>query len=157
MKMKRIGLTVVLVLSLSWLEFAQQPNKSPGTGPVNQSIASVLEGMIRQAWRDYKDKKREAFAKILADDVIQVEDNGRGPRDKQATLADMENVDIHKYELSDFKFTPLGASAAMETYKAVVDFTADGQNMNVAVAIVEVWVKRGKDWKLLHYQETEVK
>ena len=25
------------------------------------------------------------------------------------------------------------------------------------LAIVEVWVKRGSDWKLLHYQETEVK
>lgn len=155
--MKRTGLTVLLVLALSWVAFAQQPNKSAGMRRANQSTASALEGLIRQAWQYWKDKNKEAFAKIVADDVIQVEDNGRGPRDKQATLADMESEDIHKYLLSDFKFTPLGAGAALETYKAVVDATAEGQKMHVAVAIVEVWIKRGNGWKLLHYQETEVK
>ena len=155
--MKRTALTVVLFLALSSLGYAQQSNESAGMSRSHQSIASALESMIRQAWQDYKDKNKKAFAKILADDVIQVEDNGRGPRDKKAILGDIERVDIHKYLLSDFKFTPLGAGAAMETYKAEVDFTAEGQKMHVVVAIVEVWVKRGNDWKLLHYQETEVK
>jgi len=155
--MKRAALVVAIVLAFAYAVFTQRTNKPTAVGFFNQVVASALETTIRQAWQDWKDKKKDAFAKILADDVIEVEADGRGPRDKQATLADMESMTIEKYSLSDFKFTPLGGSAALETYKAIVDLTAEGQKMHVTLAITEVWVKRGNDWKLLHYQETEIK
>jgi ketosteroid isomerase-like protein len=142
-------LAIVLVLTLTAYA-GQAPKQSP-------SVASSLENKIRQAWQDWKDKKKDAFAAILTDEVVEVEADGKGPRGKQATLADLQNINIQKFALSDFKFTPLGDTAALETYKAVVDLTTEGKQMHFTLAVAEVWVKRGTDWKLLHYQETEMK
>jgi uncharacterized protein (TIGR02246 family) len=142
-------LSIVLVLTLT-VHAGQAPKPSPGA-------ASSLENKIRQGWQDWKDKKKDAFAAILTDEVVEVEADGKGPRGKQATLADMQNMNIQKFALSDFKFTPLGDTAALDTYKAVVDLTAEGKQMHFTLAVAEVWVKRGNDWKLLHYQETEMK
>jgi ketosteroid isomerase-like protein len=141
--MKRIGAALVIALTLTLTAYAQQ--------------ASTIESKIRQAWQDWKDKKKDAFAAILTDEVVEVEADGKGPRGKQATLADLQSMNLQKFVLSDFKYTPLGDTAALETYKAVVDIGPAGKAMHYTLAVAEVWVKRGSDWKLLHYQETEMK
>jgi hypothetical protein len=33
----------------------------------------------------------------------------------------------------------------------------DGQKMDVTLAVTEVWVKRGGDWKSLRYHESAIK
>jgi hypothetical protein len=70
----------------------------------HQSSGPDFERMIRQAWDDFKNKKEKAFASVLADDVVEVEADGRGPRDKAATLADLHTMQIDNYSLSHFKF-----------------------------------------------------
>ena len=50
-------LAIVLVLTLT-AHAGQAPKQSP-------SVASRLENKIRQAWQDWKDKKKDAFAAIL--------------------------------------------------------------------------------------------
>jgi uncharacterized protein (TIGR02246 family) len=149
--MKRMSGALAIVLTLTLIARAQQAPKQAS------SFASSLESKIRQAWQDWKDKKKDAFAAILTDDVVEVEADGKGPRGKQATLADLQSVNIQKFALSDFKFTPLGDTAALETYKAVADIGPAGKAKQYTLAVTEVWVKRGNDWKLLHYQETEMK
>lgn len=67
----------------------------------------------------------------------------------------MESMNIQKYALSDFKVTPLGASAQLAQYRAEVQFRGTPQQYKLVVS--EVWQKRGAEWKLVHYHETEVK
>jgi hypothetical protein len=143
--MKRMSGALVIALTLALIAHAQQAPKPS------------LESKIRQAWQDWKDKKKDAFAAILTDEVIEVEADGKGPRGKQATLADLQNINIQKFALSDFKITMLGDAAALATYKAVADIGPVGKAKQYTLAVSEVWVKRGNDWKLLHYQETEMK
>ena len=150
--MRRTCLAFMLVLNLALSGLAQQAPREGRPG-----LAVALEIKIRQAWQAWKDKKKDAFAAILTDEVIEVEADGKGPRGKQATLADLQSMNMQNFTLGDFKFTPLGDTAALETYKAVVDLTAEGKQMHFTLAVAEVWVKRGNDWKLLHYQETEMK
>ena len=149
--MKRMSGALAIVLTLTLIAHSQQaPKQASG-------VASSLEAKIRQAWQNWKDKKKDAFAAILTDDVVEVEADGKGHRGKQATLADLQSMNMQKFALSDFKFTSLGDTAALATYKAVVDLTSQGKPMHFTLAVAEVWVKRGNDWKLLHYQETEMK
>jgi ketosteroid isomerase-like protein len=158
--MKKAVLIVGAGLCFCILGFAQQaknPSATPPKSAAAGGLASALEGKIRKAWQDWKNKDRKAVSAILADDAVEVEADGRGPRDKEASLADMANMDIEKFALSDFKILPLGGSAALATYKVVLGWTAGGQKMRGALAVTEVWVKRGIEWKLLHYQETEMK
>lgn len=122
-----------------------------------KSVSSLLETEIRQAWKDWQKKNDKAFASVLATDAVEVEADGRGPRDKKATLADMHAMDVTNYSLSDFKFISLGANSELATYTAKVDGAAGGQKFHMGLAISEVWVKRANEWQLLHYQETEVK
>ena len=91
---------------------------------------------------------------ILADDAIEIWADGKGPHDKKSTLDGMKSMNIEKYTLSDFKFKPLGETE-LAGYRANVKFEGVAQEYKMVVS--EVWQKRGSEWKLVHYQETEIK
>src|SRR5882724_2586651 len=115
----------------------------------------MLQTKIEQAWMDWVRKERKGVDQILADDAIEIWADGSGPHDKKATLDGMESMNIEMYVLSDFKFVPLGDGAELARYRAAVQFHGSPEKYNLAVS--EVWQKRGAEWKLVHYQETEVK
>ena len=148
--MKRSAAMLIVALSLPLLVPVRSAN-------AQKSVPSMLEPKIRQAWNDWQNKNEKGYASILAPDATAVEIDGRGIRDVKTELADMKAMDMTSHSLSDFKFTPLGSNAELVTYKAIADVTLGGQSMHAGLAAVEVWVKRNGAWKLLHYQETEVK
>jgi len=120
-----------------------------------KSISVPNQATIEKAWVDFQKKDSAAVGSILADDAIEIWADGKGPHDKKSTLDGMHAMNIEKYVLSDFKFTPLGEKFELADYRATVKFKDAAQDYKLLVA--EVWQKRGSEWKLVHYQETEVK
>ncbi len=162
--MKRMAVVMAAVLLFALTAVAQAPKKQAARAAPAAAAAAKPEGgavaglqtKIQQAWQDFKDKKKDAYAAVLDDKFMAVEADGKGARDKKAAVAEVDSIMLHSYELSDFKITSLGG-AALATYRAKVDGMVGGQSMKANLAIIEVWAKRGADWKCLHYQETEVK
>ena len=68
----------------------------------------------------------------------------------------IDEFEITKYTLKDFKVTPLGANAALVNYLAHYEGKAGGQAINTNTAYGEVWVRSGT-WKALYVQETALK
>lgn len=144
---------VCAVLAVSG--FAQRKKEATPARP-GAALSSALEAKVRQAWQDYKNKKKEAFAAILTDDFTTVEEDGSGLRDKKSEVDEIDQFNIAKYTLSDFDVKRIGAQGALVTYKAEYSGTAGGQPVNDKVVTGEVWVKRGRDWKCLHVQMTRI-
>ena len=132
---------------------AQAPKHASHAGPP----AKELEAKVREAWEDFKTKNKDAFAAILADGFTEAEEDGNGFRDAKAEVAEIDQFDLDKYTLTDFKVRPIGSDGALVTYMAEYSGKVAGQPVSEKDAVGEVWVRRGKDWKVLHVQETKAK
>jgi len=143
-----------LICALVFLScFAAAQGKSAAAK--GKTAAAPNQATIEKAWVDFEKKDAAAVGNILAEDAIEIWADGKGPHDKKSTLDGMRAMNIEKYALSDFKFTPLGEKVELADYRATVKFKGAAQEYKLVVS--EVWEKRGRDWKLVHYQETEVK
>jgi hypothetical protein len=135
---------------------SSQEAKPTKTMPAKPS-ASALEAKERESWEQFKNKDKAGFAAGLAEGYRAVEDDGDGARDTKAVIAEIDGFQLSQYTLTDFHVTSLSGSAALITYTAEYSGTAGGQPVRDKIAVAEVWVKRGGDWKELYSQDTKVK
>ena len=152
--MTRLVIAVAMVSLVSSFATAQRA-KPHDAASAKSAHATALQGKIEQAWKDWVKKDEKAVGNVLSDDAEEIWADGKGPHDKKSTLDGMKSMNIEKYALSDFKIMPLGATAQLAQYCADVQFK--GPPKAYKLVVTEVWQKRGAEWKLVHYQETEVK
>lgn len=157
--MQPILTTVVCFLMLATASARGQekstPPKPPSTG--HPSDAKILEAKIRKAWEDYKKRDKQAFAAILADGFAEVTNDADGIFGKDEELAEMDRFNLAHYELKDFNLKSVGGVGALMTYSAEYSGAYDNSPIEMKAIYGEVWVKAGRDWKLLWVQETKVK
>ena len=155
----KLAVIVALASFVGVLALSQQRRTNHGAGaPSGSSVQSVVERKIREAWFDFKEKKEDAYAALLADDFTEVEIDGKGPHDKQASVREVKAGTLNRYYLSDFRVTALGKNSALATYMASTDGTMpDGKQVHGRVAVTEVWVRRASNWKVLRYHESEMR
>jgi hypothetical protein len=152
---------LLLVLVLVAAGVAQQkPRKqqnrkgTPAQAGVN--MASTLEAKVTQAWDDYKNKRKDAFAANLTDDFIIVDESGLGPRDRQADLEDFDHFTLNQYVLRDITVKPIGPDSALVTYNAEYSGNIGRQPIHEKLAVGEIWVHRGGAWKCMYAQMTRM-
>src|SRR5882724_1536364 len=109
--MKRLVRAVVMLSFISSFSLAQQ--SKPQATATKSARAPALQAKVEQAWKDWVKKDEKAVGNILADDAVEIWADGKGPHDKRSTLDGMKSMNIEKYALSDFKFTPLGPNAQL--------------------------------------------
>lgn len=119
--------------------------------------ASALEAKVRKSWEQFKNKDKAGYAAELAEGYRAVEDDGEGSRDAKAEVAEIDDFNLTQYTLTNFHITSLDAAAALVTYAAEYSGTAGGPPVHDKIAVAEIWVKRGSDWKELYSQDTKVK
>lgn len=146
---------------LACLVLALQPPVSAGNGGNEQAGDSALkelfEAKIKAEWEALKNKDKKSYGDLLADDYQGVEVDGRGERNKLQAINELTNQNVFNYTLWGLKVTPLGADATFVIYEVTMQFPPTAQIRYSRVYIGELWVKRGGEWKELHYQETRVK
>ena len=166
MARSRIGLNISLVAFLTFCltvlsvcaQMEGQPKGVNSPAAPSAKLQSILEQREKAGWQAFKDKNKSAFADVTVDEYTTVLADGQGEHDRQATLDAMSQITIHRYSLTDFKLTPLGANAALLRYNASTNYSlGDGQGEDHKLAVGDIWVKRGKQWKSIRYQETEAK
>src|SRR5581483_8320869 len=102
-------LTLAFGLLLTVTAAAQQKSSPPAKAPAAASSAqTVLEAKIRKAWEDYKNRNKEAFAAILADDFGEVTNDADAIAGKDEEVSEMDRFHLTTYDLSDFKLRPVG-------------------------------------------------
>lgn len=160
--------TCILFIYLAWLPafaLAQQsappakPAENPPLGAVTADSAwkELFQAKIKTEWEALKNKNKNAYAELLADDYQGVEVDGKGERNKIQALDELADQNVFNYTLWGFKVIPLGADAAFVIYESTIQFPPKSVIRYSRAYITELWVKRDGQWKELHYQETHVK
>ncbi len=154
----RLAIMVALASFFCLAALSQQKTNQGAGGGSGSPVKFVIETKIREAWQDFKEKKAEAYAALLDNDFTEVEIDGKGPRDKKASVSEVKAGTLNSYSLMNLKVTMLASNVALATYTANTDGTMpDGKKVHGTVAVTEVWVRRAGGWKNLRYHESELR
>jgi hypothetical protein len=138
---------------------ASKPRESQPFGSVStdSGLNDMFQAKIKAEWDALKNKDKKAYGELLADDYQGVEVDNQGERTKIQALNELANGNVSNYTFWGFKLIPLGPDAAFVIYEVNLQFPPRSVIRFSRVYITELWVKRGGQWKELHYQETHVK
>ena len=138
---------------------ASKPRESQPFGSVStdSGLNDMFLAKIKAEWDALKNKDKKAYGELLADDYQGVEVDNQGERTKIQALNELANGNVSNYTFWGFKLIPLGPDAAFVIYEVNLQFPPRSVIRFSRVYITELWVKRGGQWKELHYQETHVK
>ena len=157
MKPLLIIFACVLAFTRVFAQDQKKPMAAHTASSGHSSLVAVLEPKTRKAWKDYKDRNKQAFAAILAPGYLAVTNEAEGIFGRDTELSEMDHFTLAKFDLKNFKVISLGSSSALVTYNAEYNGTYDKSPVNIKTVYGEVWTKIGNDWKLLWTQETKLK
>ena len=154
--------SIVFIISTAWAQGPTAPAKPDailpfGSASTDSALNTMFQAKIHAEWEALKAKDKKAYGDLLADDYQGVELDGRGERNKIQSINDVDETTTFNYTLERFKTISLGPDAALIIYESTMQFPPRAQLRYSRVYITELWVKRGGEWKELHYQETHVK
>jgi hypothetical protein len=156
----------VLIIASLALAQPQQPtstptptgqSKGPDQAAAQSPLEKLLEGKVKTEWEAFKNKDKQAYSDLLADDFIGIEDDSQGMRNKMHAAAEVDNSVVASYNLFAFRVLPLNPNAALVTYELTMLFPPKAQVRFKRVLISELWLKREGEWKMRYYQETRVR
>lgn len=157
--MRNYYLAVCVLLSAALFSVAQQPVKMPSE--FGKSSATPEEAMfqakVKAEWEAIKAKDKKAYGDLLADDYEGVEVDARGERNRIQALNELAEGNIAQYTLWGFRLIPLGPDANFVIYEVTMQFPPKSEVRFSRIYVTELWRKRAKEWKIVHYQETHVK
>jgi hypothetical protein len=128
---------------------AAKTSPSPEAKPAEGSSDVVADEKL--VWDAIKSKNYDAFASFLADNAIEVEENG--VFDKAGSVKGIQEFDASKGVLSDFKTTNLDSNATLVTY--LVKIPVKGMNP-LGERHSTIWVNHGGKWQAAFHQGTSV-
>jgi hypothetical protein len=148
---------------LTSIALSQQPPATPkatGDKPAatgDSPLKTMFESKIKAEWEALKNKDKKAYGDMLADEYQGVENDGQGERNKLQAINEVMATNVFNYTLFGLKVVPAGPDAAFVVYEVTMQFPPRSQVRYSRVYVGELWVKRGEQWKMVHYQETHVK
>src|SRR5947209_11883662 len=130
-------------------------NANAAASPTPAGVSQAdLEAKERQVWDALKAKNWDAFGGMLADDFIQVADDGI--YDKAKVLDVIKKYDLTSYTFSDIKFVKVDDDLAVLVYTASEKSTYDGKPSGDKPRYdASAWVNRGGKWVAVYHQESE--
>jgi len=164
-RMQNWMLCSCVALVLLGIAFAQQPTAADKASATTTSqnttaqtkLADLLEAKVRAAWDAFKKKDKNAYAEFLTDDFQAVESDGDGERAKLHVLREVEHCMFTDYTLQMFQVQPLGPDYAFVTYESSMQFPRTSTLHFRRVFVGELWTQHEGKWKMMRYQETQVR
>ena len=144
-------------ICVTWLTCFALSQQTAGLGKDDSALKDIFQSKIKVEWEALKNKDKKTYGDLLADDYQGVEVDGRGERNKIQSINEVAELNVYNYTLWGFKLIPVGTDAAFVIYEVTLQFPPKSQVRYSRVYIGSLWVKRGGQWKELHYQETHVR
>jgi hypothetical protein len=107
----------------------------------------------KAAWQAFKDKKADAFKKLISADLVAVYPDG--VNDFQKEMDSMTKTDMKSFDLTDFNVTFPAPDTAMITYKATVEATQEGKAMGGTFYCGSVWHMKNGKWMGVFHSEAK--
>lgn len=115
-----------------------------------------LTSLERQSWVAWQGHDHDFFARMLADDHVDV--GTRGVADKASVIAGVASpaCTVKSYALGDLKFTRLSADSAMIVYRAQQDTMCGTARVPSPTWVTSVYVNRDGQWLNTSFQLTPI-
>jgi hypothetical protein len=152
----------VVLGSLMWIRQAasatnSDQTKQPASTSASGKLTETLESNVKTEWEAFKNKDKQAYGNLLAEDFNAVEDDNQGMRKKSAATAEVDHSVVNNYHLFAFNVIPIDPNAALVTYELTLEFPPKALVKFKRVLVSELWLKRDGQWKERYYQETHVR
>jgi hypothetical protein len=131
------------------LQKVQKAAPSPASTPAATSTSSDVVANEKAVWAALKAKDYDAFASFLAPESIEVETDG--VYDKAGSVKGVQQVDLSKSELSDFKTVKFDDDASLVTYTVKLPGNKPDTEHHSTI-----WVNRNGKWWAVFHQGTPV-
>lgn len=105
---------------------------------------AAIEAKENAAWQSFKDKKADAFQKIVDKDLRAVYDVGIMKLSDE--LDAMKKWDMKSFAITNFDMFSDEKDVVVTTYVVKVEGTYDGQDMSGTYNAGSVWKMEGNDW-----------
>ncbi len=156
--MKALRFASALVLLSALAAMAQSNAKPAKTAAAGSSLQATIEKMEKAGWDAWQKQDDNAMVAMSAPGYSAVLADQKPPRDATAAAQMSHQLVVKKYSFSDMKVTPLGPDAALATYTATGSLSAgSGKPSDFKLAVTDVWIQRGGQWKSLRYHESALK
>ena len=137
---KLLTLTAITLVALAATSFAASDKET-----VIQAEKNV--------WQAIKDKKFDAFQKMLSADFRSVYASAINKMEQE--VADIKKVDMKSVTFGEMDVVFIDKDAALLTYTVTVEGTEDGKNVSGKYNAASVWKKDGADWKGVFHSEVK--
>ncbi|HUQ18666.1 MAG TPA: hypothetical protein VM099_03545, partial [Gemmatimonadaceae bacterium] len=97
MRASKLVAAVIVALPLFAVTNSAIAKALSAYNPPAKPPAELLEAQIQQAWKNWQTKDAKAYESMLAAGYVSVEPDGRGPHDRVATIADIQNTTVTNY------------------------------------------------------------
>jgi hypothetical protein len=105
----------------------------------------------KNAWQSIKDKKFDAFQKMLATDFRGVYASGINKADKE--VADVRTLDFKSFTLGEMDVVFIDKGCAMVTYQVTIEGTEGGKDISGKAYAASFWKKEGNDWRIAFHTD----
>jgi hypothetical protein len=110
---------------------------------------AAIEAKENAAWQAFKDKKADAFKKVVDKDFKGV--YAEGMSDMAKELSDMNKWDMKSFTISDFTMFSDEKDVAVTTYTVKLEGTYDGHDMAGTYNCGSVWKMEKGAWMAIFH------
>ena len=103
-----------------------------------------MEAKENAAWQAFKDKKADAFQRVVDKDLRAVYDDGIMKMSDE--LEAMKKWDMKSFSISGFDMFSDEKDVVVTTYTVKVEGTIEGKDMSGTYNAGSVWKKEGNNW-----------
>jgi hypothetical protein len=105
---------------------------------------AAMEANEKAAWQAFKDRKEDAFKKVVDKDFLGV--YAEGVYDMAKELSEMQKWDMKSFEISDYKIFSDEKDVVVSTYVVKIEGTYDGKDASGTYNCGSVWKAENGKW-----------
>ena len=128
-------------------------NAAPKAAAPTADTFMPMENKAFEAWKNKDGKYFEAY---IADNFVPGPGEGNMTKAEAIKMIAEHKCDVKSFSLSEGRVTPVGADAAVFTYKATADGTCEGKPIPSPVTAASVFVRSGDTWKAVYHNEVAI-
>ena len=156
---KRCLLIAILTLAVPLIAAAQTRSKKPASRNQTKQQTPGADHALKYAeaqWAEaFKNRDKDALARILADDFIFTDDEGEVHDKAEYIKGATELVKVESYKLDDLAARAVGA-AGVVTGRWSGKVTIGGKDASGEFRFTDTFVKRQGRWQVLASQDTRI-
>ena len=142
-----VGIIVPIMLGCS--------SKLAEPEPIPEVIVNDLAAKETGLWKAFQKKDHQHLARFLAYDYMTVSD--RGPMDKDAKIASIDDENVAEYSIRDLRATLLGSNYVLLTYSCKSKGSRHGGTFEDNSICSDIWISRGGAWQSIFFEDRPVR